>query len=184
MKRIYWIAFIGFAVACAHGKLGKVDQALEKGAITKSQTIYIETISAKEIEFTGDKAADVKRTNEERAAIEELYSRKIALALRAKGFDAKPVTAPVKAGIVISGRVTRFEHGSGAARALVGWGAGSSNLYTNFKIEDRSQAKLLSKFEVIATSGGQGGLANTGSFMEKHLADGAEKVVDYIVKAN
>jgi hypothetical protein len=44
-------------------------------------------------------------------------------------------------------------------------------------VEDRTNSKTLSVFEIIATSGGN---SNPGSFMEAHLADGSEKAAEYI----
>jgi hypothetical protein len=162
---------------CAHGKMGQVDQPLDDGAITKTTPIFVESVNAANASFSGDKSADIKRTTEEKDEIHDVYNQKIAEALRAKGYNAKYVTEPAKSGIVITGDVTKIEHGSGAARFFVGMGAGSANMYTNFKIEDRSATKTLSKFQIIATSGGS---SSTTSFLDTHMADGAKKVAEFV----
>ena len=59
-------------------------------------------------------------------------------------------------------------------------GAGSSNIFTDFVLENRSTGKVLSRFEIIATSGGRGGMMAAGSFMKEHLDDGSRKAADYI----
>ncbi len=184
IRRMSWFLWFLILLGCAHGKMGQVDQALASGAITKTTPIYVEPVSAQNVKFSGDKAAETKRTDEEKATIQQRYNQQIAEALRKKGFNAKAVTERVNSGIVLVGSVSRFEHGSAAARMMVGMGAGSSNLFTDFKIEERGQApKVLSKFEVIATSGGRGGWSAGGSFMEAHLSDGAEKVAEYVEKS-
>lgn len=169
-----------YAAACAHGKMGQVSQPLDRSQVTKSTPIFVEPVSAQEATFSGDKAAEPGRVADEKRAIRDLYSKRIAEELRKRGYAAEAVDAPVKSGIVITGKVSRVEHGSAAARMLVGMGSGSANLYTNFRVEDRAQAKVLSRFEVIATSGGRGGLTAAGSFLDGHLTDGAEKVAEYI----
>ncbi len=177
MKRLVWLPMVLVLGGCAHGKMGQIDQPLDRAAFDKSTPIFVESVDATNASFSGDKAGDIKRTTEEKDTIHDLYNQKIAEALRAKGYNAKYVTAPVKEGIVISGDVTKIEHGSGAARYFVGMGAGSANLYTNFKIEDRAAAKTLSKFQIIATSGGS---SKTTSFLDTHMEDGAKKVAEYV----
>jgi hypothetical protein len=180
MKKLVWVLLSVAAIGCAHGKMGAVDQALEAGAVTKDKPIYIDVVSAKEMRVTGDKADDTKRIDEEKAAIESRYHRMIADELRKKGYTVETGNAPKKSGLVLTGKVSRFEHGSGAARMFVGMGAGSSNMFTDFVLEDRTAKKTLTKFEVIATSGGRGGVFSTGSFMEAHLTDGSKKAASYI----
>ena len=164
--------------------MGQIDQPLVKGSINKSQVIYVEPISAKNAVFSGDKSGDKSRTDQERQAIDASYKQRIVDALKAKGFNAKIASGRVKSGLVLSGAVTKFEHGSAAARIMVGMGAGSSNIYTTLQVDDRDHAKTLSKFEVIATSGGQGGIVASGSFMDTHMRDGAEKVATYFETSN
>ncbi len=180
MNKLIWVLLSVVAIGCAHGKMGAVDQALEPGTVKKDTPIFVEVVKTSDMRVTGDKADDTQRINEEKEVIESRYHRMIADALRKKGYTVETGTAPKKGALVLSGKVTRFEHGSGAARFWVGMGAGSSNMFTDFVLEDRSAKKTLSKFEVIATSGGRGGAFAAGSFMEAHLEDGSNKAASYI----
>lgn len=177
MRRCFWLPVLVVLGGCAHGKIGKVHQPLARNVIDKSTPIFVESVLVNQVQFTGDKADDVKRTTEEKDEIRGSFHLKIAEQLRKRGYNAIGVNAPVTTGIVISGDVTKIEHGSGATRFFVGMGAGSANMFTDFKIEDRAKAKTLAKFQVIATSGGN---SYSGSFLDSHLIDGSLKVADYV----
>jgi Domain of unknown function (DUF4410) len=182
--KLNWLIACALLVGCAHGKMGMVEHQLAHGALQKGETIYVEPISADAAAFSGDKAGDAQRVGEEKALIKSRFARQIADELRKKGFAAQAVTERPKSGVVLSGHVTRFEHGSAAARILVGMGAGSSNLYTDFELANVATKQVLSKFEVIATSGGNGGLQSAGGYIDAHLNDGAEKTAEYISESN
>ena len=171
------ILALALLIGCAHGKIEHVGQPLEKGVITKDTTIYVESISAKNADFSGDKSAEIQKTGAAKQEIEFAFHKKIVDALKKLGYKAVAVDTPKKDGIAITGKVSKVENGSAAARFFVGMGAGSANMYTNFTILDRKTAKTLSSFEVIATSGGE---SKMGSYMEKHIADGASKVAEFI----
>jgi hypothetical protein len=170
------VVTLAFA-ACAHGKMGKVEKALETGAVSKTTPIYVEKINAADARFTGDKADDVATRDKEKTTIESAYYSRIVDALRAKGYNASVTDKPVTNGVVLSGKVLTVGHGSGAARFFVGMGAGQANLTTEFTIEDRTAKKTLGKFEIIATSGGE---SRGGSYLDRHLDDGSKKVAEYI----
>ena len=175
------IILAAMLTGCAHGKMGVIDQPLAQGAISTNQTIYVGKVAAGTANFSGDKSADAVKVSDEKSEIEQRFGRMIAEELRKKGFNAEVSATPPTTGLALTGVVTRFEHGSAAARYFVGAGAGSSNLYTDFKLVDLQTKRVLSKFEVIATSGGSSGL---GSYINAHLADGSKKVADYLAKAN
>jgi hypothetical protein len=82
--------------------------------------------------------------------------------------------------LALSGEVTGYDPGDAASRALVGFGAGSSNMRTSFTLENYYDGNTVTQFEVIATSGGNGGLQSIGSYLETHLKDGANKAADYL----
>src|SRR5690606_31626189 len=96
MKRIGSYLLMALAIGCAHGKMGQIDQALEKGVITKTTPIYIETISAQEAQFSGDKAGDDKRVTTSKNEIEDQFNQRIAEQLKKKGYNATPITAKAK----------------------------------------------------------------------------------------
>jgi hypothetical protein len=183
MKKLLVLISVSLLVSCANGKLGRVEQPLEKDSLSKSEVIYIEPISAMETTFSGDKSTEEERLTEERKKIESTYDRQIADALIAKGFNVKVGKAPTKSGKVIAGKVTRFDHGSASGRFWMGaFGVGASKLYTDVKIHDNSTGKTLALFEVIATSGGRGGIIALGSFIDSHLNDGSKKIAQYITE--
>jgi hypothetical protein len=180
MFKVSFLALVVFMLGCAHGELGKVDQELDRTLITKTTPIFVEQISTKSAAFEGYDENDADKKSSDVKKVEANYASEIAKALREQGYQANAVSTTAKAGIVITGDVKTIDRGSAAKRMWVGMGAGSSNLDTNFTIEDRTQRKVLSKFEVKATSGGRGGLASAGSFIDEHMSDGGEKVADFI----
>ena len=112
MHKISYITLLTLVLAgCAHGKMGVVDVPLEKGAIAKGSTIYIEPINADQIQFSGDKSEDQTRIGEEKALITARFHRMIAEELRKKGYKAQTTEQRQSSGIVLSGKVTRFDHG-------------------------------------------------------------------------
>lgn len=180
MYKISFIALAAFMVGCAHGELGKVDQQLDHSLITKTTPIFVEQISTKEAAFEGYDENDGDKKTSDVKSIENNYASEIAKALRDEGYNANAVSTPTKAGIAITGNVTMIDRGSAAKRIWLGGGAGASKLNTYFTIEDRSQRKVLSKFEIKATSGQRSGLASSGSFINEHISDGGEKVAEFI----
>ncbi len=169
-------------MGCAHGKMGHVEQPVGKNAIPAGATIHVVTIKADSAQISGDKAGDDNRVRSIKGEIASRFNREIAEQLRRKGFKAEAVENAPANGIVLSGKVTKIENGSAAARILVGMGAGSANMFTDFKLTNG--ANTLGKFEVIATSGGNGGFQAAGSYLNAHIIDGAEKAANYIAESN
>lgn len=183
MHKMKWLPFALIMMACAHGKLGTVSKKLDKGSIKSDQTIYVLPVNVESAHFSGDKSADQVRVGEIKATLHARYGREIAEQLRHKGFRAEAVDKAPRSGVVLSGKVTRVENGSAAARIFVGMGAGSANLYTDFQLL-LPNGEILSEFEIIATSGGNGGLQASGSYLKAHIQDGAEKTAQYISESN
>ena len=180
MFKVSLLALVTLMMGCAHGELGKVDQQLDHSRIKKTTPIFVEPISTKMAAFGGYDANDGDKKSSDIRKIETNYASQIARELRDQGYHASAVSGPVKEGIVIKGNATMIDRGSAAQRIWVGMGAGASHLDTYFTIEDRTQRKVLAKFEIKATSGGRGGFSSAGSFMDEHILDGAEKVADFI----
>ena len=83
--------------------------------------------------------------------------------------------------MLVDGAVTKVEHGSASARAWVGMGAGSSNMYITVRVY-KGARNLIGDFDVVASSGGSGGFMAMGSFVEAHVRDGARKTAEYFSK--
>ena len=169
---------------CAHGKMGHIEQPLEKNSVSKNETIYVTPIKADSAVISGDKAGDTNRTESIKAEIHNRFAREVADQLRKKGFKAQAVESAPANGMVLSGKVSKIENGSAAARIMVGMGAGSANMFTDFKLTNAKSQKVLGKFEIIATSGGNGGFQAAGSYLNAHIIDGAEKAAAYISESN
>ncbi len=180
MLKLSFFGLVALLVGCAHGELGRVDQELDHSLITKTTTIVVEPMSTKTASFEGYDENDGDKKSSDVRKIENNYASQIAKALRDQGYHANAVSAATSAGIVIKGNVSLIDRGSAAKRIWLGMGAGASVLATDFTIEDRSKHKVLSKFEIKATSGGRGGFASSGSFIDEHMSDGGEKVADFI----
>lgn len=184
MNSLKHLAFALILAGCAHGKMGHVEQPIEKNSVSKNETIYVTPIKADSAVISGDKAGDAARTDSIRAEIHNRFARELADQLRKKGFKAQAVESAPSSGVVLSGKVSKIENGSAAARILVGMGAGSANMFTDFKLTEAKSQKILGKFEIIATSGGNGGFHAAGSYLNAHIIDGSEKAAAYIAEQN
>ena len=180
MKNIFWISLCLFAMGCATGKMGKITKELDRTQVTKETLIAVLPVTTNNITFDGDKAHETQRTTEEKQRISENFHKIIVSELRRRGFNPMVGDTKKKGAVILKGNVKFFDHGSAAARAMVGMGAGSSNMFTDFELIRRDDNTTLTKFEIIATSGGRGGFSAMGSFMDAHLLDGAEKAAEYI----
>lgn len=167
-----------FLWGCAHGKMGHIKTDLAHDSFSKNDRLYITPFSADNALFMGDKSNDQVRIEREKNNIKNNLSRMVADRLNMKGFKA--TTTKKNSHIQIKGFVTKFDHGSATKRALLGFGAGSSDFFVTVKIF--KQRRLISEFEVIATSGGRAGLISLGSFIKAHLEDASEKIAEYIEK--
>lgn len=165
--------------SCAGAKIQSETTPLKEGAFSKADTIYVKPISADQATFSGDRSGDVTRVNEEKSVIKQRLSSEIIAQLKKRGFKAAPWSASQN-GVVLHGTVTKFEHGSAAARGFVGMGAGSSNLFVPMKLSKGRET--IAEFEVVATSGGRGGVFSMSSFMDAHISDAGEKTAEYIAK--
>jgi hypothetical protein len=178
------ILLIGLlSVGCVHASVGAVRTPLQKGAILKTEQITVMPFTAEEAVFEGDMAADGPRITQEKQIIRDRLASQIARELACWGYQAEPFAGGANtARIVIEGKVTRFDHGSGAARWLVGTGAGSSDMFIRVRIYSGSRENVLADFDVTATSADTGGFESMGrSFLDEHIADGAEKIRQYIL---
>ena len=169
-------------VGCAHGKMGNIAKPLSGGSLSNAESISVTTVSASDALFSGDKSGDPARVAQSRAEIEDKFSKMIVEALRKKGYTADLANKSGKKNkLTLSGKVSQVKNGSSAARMLVGMGAGSAKMFTNFKLTNSKTNEVISGFEIIATSGGRGGVFAAGRFMSAHLTDGSNKVAEYFV---
>lgn len=167
-------------LACAGAKIKNETVSLKSGAITKSDTFLVRTVGADNAQFSGENC-EPDRVSQEKTIIKQRLAEKIVEALTKKGFKAKLHSGSSDTNAVtLQGDVTAFDHGNSASRTFIGFGAGSSNMSVNLKAFKGRES--LAEFQVIATSGGRGGLTAIGSFLNAHIGDAAEKTAEYFHK--
>jgi hypothetical protein len=166
---------------CAHAKLGRVDVPLT-GGVRKEIPIHVEAISSNLMGFSGDNANNRERQAKERELIEKEYAPAIVNALNEKGFRAQLGSSGVAEGrvLTLSGYVSEYEHGSKAARVMVGFGAGAAELYTHFTLTDNGTDTVVTEFEILSTSGGRSGQYGFHSSLPGHISDTADAVAQYL----
>ncbi|HEX2880671.1 MAG TPA: DUF4410 domain-containing protein [Polyangiaceae bacterium] len=167
--------------SCAHAKLGRVDVPLT-GGVRKEIPILVETISSNLMGFSGDNAENRQRQAQERELIEQEYAPAIVNALNEKGFRAQLGSGGFVEGraLTLSGYVSEFEHGSKAARVMVGFGAGAAELYTHFTLTDNGNDTVVTEFEILSTSGGRSGQYGFHTSLPGHISDTADAVAQYL----
>lgn len=184
MNLLKIFAVIAFTVGCAHGKMGNVEQELSTGALDKADTIYVLPIDTADMGISGDKSKDAATVEKIKKELHSRYHHTVVTELRKQGFTATAADKRPAKGKVLEGKVTGIENGSAAARMFVGMGAGSANMFSKFTLTDLASGKQLTRFEVIGTSGGRGGWAAAGSFLDAHITDSSMKTAEYLAKAN
>lgn len=170
-------------IGCAGAKIKNERVALKADAISRTDVILVKEISADKAVFSGDKSGEKDRVDQEKKQIKMMLHDEIANALRKQGFVNAKVYSPGAAtanAVIVDGSVTAFEHGSAAGRMFVGMGAGSSNMFVDLKVTRGKN--LLTDLQVVATSGGRGGVFSMGSFMKAHVEDAAKQTAKYFDK--
>jgi hypothetical protein len=164
---------------CVRAKIKDERFPIRPGSIAKSEVINVKRIDVDKAQFKGDKADDATRIAQEKRMLNQLLADQLIVDLKKRGFVGAKHFEQGSNGVLLEGTVTLFDHGSGAARYLVGMGAGSSNLHIDVKLT--RDTETLADFTVVATSGGRGGIDAMGSFLEAHITDASEKITDYIM---
>jgi hypothetical protein len=90
--------------------------------------------------------------------------------------------APGKA-LLIQGAITEYEPGNAGLRAMVGFGAGSSNFDADINILDNKSKKKLASMNADKTSWALGGAIAAGQNIGVHMLDVAQKIADEVTEA-
>ncbi|WP_371311847.1 DUF4410 domain-containing protein [Pseudovibrio flavus] len=80
--------------------------------------------------------------------------------------------------IIIRGNISRFKNGSALARAVVGFGAGSSYLDANVDVVDAKTGAKLGKIVVDKNSWPLGGMLAATQTGESYLTGAASKIAE------
>lgn len=185
MRVLKYSAFLAVVVSlsllagCARAKIENVRTDLKKDAFGPATVIAVKAYNADGALFEGDKIDDA-RVKGEKAMIKSSFADLVVRELKKKGFNAKLYEGSKDdANVVLQGKVTKFDHGSGALRFIFGFGAGSSNMFIHTLLYKGKPQAVLADFDVIATSGGN---ANPAGFINAHMEDGAEKTAEYVAE--
>ncbi len=170
-------------VGCAGSDVVSVKTPLQPGAVSRSQTFLVKDFAIENAVFAGDNADDASVVAQQKADIPGDLRRELVMALSRCGFKAHSYDEGVRVGdaVVIDGAVTHVNHGSGAARAWVGAGAGAAWMRAVVRIyKAETPADTLSEFTVEASSGGRGGLFASGDFTHSNVRDLADATAGFL----
>ena len=118
--------------------------------------------------------------SEEKRVLRVQFANRLIIELKKRGFDAR-LYGKASGGKILVGKVLEFDHGSAALRGFIKQGFGASSMLVTFKVLSEKNAPL-ADFDVLASSGGKGGVFNMGSFMEDHIADASVQTAKYLDK--
>jgi hypothetical protein len=182
MKKLMGMALLLASVAgfgCGGSSISNFRMQLAPGAIRRSEVLVVVPVDASRTVFEGDYSDDPPSVAQGRITLQTSYAPRLAAAMQAAGLRAMVAGPGVPPDAVfIYLQVTKFDAGSNAARAMVGFGAGASYMLTVVAVR-RGQAPL-AEFTVDASSGGRGGLGALGSWLDTHLAQSVDSITAYL----
>ena len=85
--------------------------------------------------------------------------------------------------LMISGDITRYKKGSGAARLLIGFGAGSSYFDALVNISDSRKANQIAEIKVDRNSWALGGALAAGQTVDSFMKGAAKNVAKQLAEA-
>jgi hypothetical protein len=180
-QSLSWIALLGSAwlAGCGGAGISIIRTDLVPGALSRAEPLTVKPAAAGATEFAGDFSDDPPSVTANREMLRVTYAQKLVSALLAAGYRAELTEGAAPEGaIVVDMVVEKFDAGSNASRVVWGFGAGASYLLTAVKIMKGGQ--VVADFTIDATSGGKGGFAGIGSFLEQHIDDSVEQFVSYL----
>jgi hypothetical protein len=170
------------AAGCATGKVVEVRTPLAPDAVAKDKTIYIKTFDASKAEFQGDYSDVAGNIDKERVRVPDIIGVELIARLKERGLKAEKYAPGVPAdALVVDGRVTLVDSGSGAARFWIGMGAGASSVFADVKVvrEGKPDAPLCD-LKMAGHSGGTGGIYGYQDWIGANAKDLAITMADYI----
>jgi hypothetical protein len=171
-----------FLNGCGSGNLANVKINLKRGDINRGQTILVKDFDTTNTLFSGDNVVD--------ASIIEMQKRRIAYDTKVlliskltengfKAYDFKGLNNTDNV-VVIECVVTRVNHGSGAWRVIVGFGAGAAWMDATVKIyKANDKNNILAEFQVQSSSEGNWSPEDLTNLLVKELA---AAIADYVTR--
>ncbi len=166
---------------CGGAGISIIRTDLAPGALSRADNLVVKPVAADQTEFLGDFSDDPPSVAANRESIKNTYHAKLVTALVAAGFKAEALAEgaqPPEGAVVVDMVAEKFDAGSNAARVVWGFGAGASFLLTAVKVT--KGGAVLADVTVDATSGGRGGFSAIGNWLDMHLDDSVEQLVEYL----
>ena len=184
VTRIMVVTFIltsiVFLTGCTGGEVTNVKTGLRSGAINKGQPILVKDFDTTHTVFTGDNATDATIVKRQKQQITNDLKFLLIIKLTQKGFKAYDFNErnQTQGAVVIDGKFARVNNGSGAARFIVGMGAGAAWMEGTVKIyKIENPQNILAEFQTETSSKGS---ASPGNYTEQLIRELANTIADYI----
>jgi hypothetical protein len=170
-----------FLYGCAGGEVANVITGLKPGDLSKNQAVVVKDFDTANATFSGDNSDDVNIVKSQKKKIGSAITLSLSSKLRQNGFNVHNYgesNIPHDA-VVIDGVVTHVNHGSGAARFMVGFGAGSAWMTTTVKMYGaQSPDEVLAEFQVESSTKATG---MPGDMTDLLVWDLVEAIAGYIL---
>ena len=169
-------------VPIAYGE-EKVNQVtvVDEFKVSKDQLVLVKEFGADDAAFKGDNRGNEERVEDKLDRVPPALVERIVGEFEQRGYKAAPYTddAAVAGTLILDGELDTVNNGSGAARALVGFGAGQAKLIGTIKLfRAEKPDEVLVQGRVQGTSKGRGGLISAGSMENPTIKNFAINTVD------
>jgi hypothetical protein len=185
LSRATWVLAVlvaaGLSVGCGGGSVASVsiDQAF---AVDNKQVFLVKDFDTAESLVTGDNADKPAVVTSQRERVKVDIRTSMVMRLQNKGYTARAFAEgdkPVDA-LVIDGKVPQINNGSGAARAIWGFGAGAAWIKATVRIyKAGAPTDLLAEF---VAEGSSGGSASWADMTRANADEIAEAVMTFLAK--
>lgn len=175
LQMVVLVAMVALLGAC---KSSKVADVKRNHALGTSQVVVVEQFAMAPGAWSGDQGEHTA------AEVQQAFAGAIVRELRERGFDASMAdgSASPGGGLLVRGEIVKVDAGSGAARALVGWGAGQSKFTARADVFNVGMSPTTPACVVTVTGGskGKGGWFAAGYASDSDAGDAAEQIAEFI----
>lgn len=161
------------------------EKILTEESLSKYKTVGVKLFSTDDVKYENVDDEEMKKMKRTLKECQEKLAKTIVNNLKDAGRDAFVIDEETKnagkADMVIEGKITKINLGSGVARFFVGFGAGSAGLSVEGDLKDAKSGDALAKFEHENTSG----LRETHDkweMVEHEAQDLGDKIAEFVQK--